>query len=73
MREFDRSRKDVKVYIWPDVKVECFLSGDPAPSTEDSEITNRLKAAGKIIGIEVLDHIVIARKGFYSFLEEGRL
>lgn len=34
-------------------------SGDPTPSPEDFEITERLKKAGEIIGIEVLDHIII--------------
>ena len=48
-------------------------SGNPAPSIEDIEITNRMISAGKIIGIEVLDHVVIAKKGYYSFLEEGQL
>ncbi len=48
-------------------------SGNYEPSTEDIEITKRIKNAGVIIGIEVLDHIIIARRGHYSFLEEGKL
>ena len=48
-------------------------SGNFAPSQEDIKLTKRLISAGKIIGIEVLDHIVIARRGYYSFLEEGKL
>ncbi len=48
-------------------------SGNTEPSIEDIEITTRIKNAGKIVGIEVLDHIIIARKGYYSFLEEGKL
>lgn len=48
-------------------------SGNTDPSGEDIQITDRIKSAGKIIGIEVLDHIIISRKGFYSFLEEGKL
>ena len=47
-------------------------SGDCMPSQEDIEVTNRLKSAGKIIGIEVLDHVIIAKFGYYSFSEEGR-
>ena len=43
------------------------------PSLEDKQITKRLKEAGKIIGIEILDHIVITKDGFYSFSEEGLL
>ena len=37
-------------------------SGDPEPSREDIETTKRLVEAGKIIGIEVLDHIIIGKK-----------
>ena len=48
-------------------------SGNFTPSHEDIELTKRMISAGKIIGIEVLDHIVIARRGYYSFLEEGKL
>ena len=48
-------------------------SGNPAPSSQDIEITKRIKDAGEIIGIDLLDHIVIAKYGYYSFLEEGRL
>jgi len=44
-------------------------SGDPSPSDEDMKITQRLVQAGKIIGIEILDHIIIAKKGYYSFKE----
>ena len=47
-------------------------SGDSEPSEEDMRITRRLVEAGKIIGIEVLDHIVIGdRDSFYSFKERG--
>jgi DNA repair protein RadC len=42
-------------------------SGDPEPSIDDMEITKRLEKAGNILGIDVLDHIIVAQKGFYSF------
>ncbi|KKU49258.1 hypothetical protein A3D60_03435 [Candidatus Uhrbacteria bacterium RIFCSPHIGHO2_02_FULL_47_29] len=42
-------------------------SGDSEPSREDIEITVALKEAGKIIGIEVLDHIIVAREKTFSF------
>lgn len=48
-------------------------SGDPAPSREDREITNRLKEAGEILGIKVLDHIIIGDGAYYSFVESGLL
>jgi len=42
-------------------------SGDPEPSNDDMEITRRLEKAGNILGIDVLDHIIVASGGFYSF------
>jgi len=49
-------------------------SGDPTPSREDVEITKRLAEAGKIMGIEVIDHVVIGESGKYvSFKERGIL
>jgi len=48
-------------------------SGDPSPSEEDREVTRRLARAGEILGIRVLDHVVIAEHGFYSFREAGEL
>jgi DNA repair protein RadC len=46
-------------------------SGDPEPSGADLDITTKLVEAGKIIGIEVLDHIIVGRDRFYSFKERG--
>ncbi len=46
-------------------------SGDPTPSLEDKNITERLKEAGELLGIRVLDHIVIGNGKHYSFKEEG--
>lgn len=46
-------------------------SGDPHPSPEDIEMTNRLIEAGQIIGIEVLDHIIIGDLKFVSLKEQG--
>ena len=46
-------------------------SGDPEPSEDDITITKRLMEAGKILGIEVMDHIIIAKNGFLSFKEKG--
>ena len=48
-------------------------SGDPAPSAEDHRLTQAMKEAGAVLGIPVTDHIVIARRGFFSFAEEGVL
>ena len=48
-------------------------SGALEPSQADNTITKRIKEASKIIGIELLDHVIISRKGFYSYQEEGLL
>ena len=48
-------------------------SGDPAPSREDIEITKKLAEAGKMIGIELLDHVIIGHDRNYGFKESGIL
>ena len=48
-------------------------SGDPEPSEDDLEITKRLVESGKILGIEVIDHIIITKTGFISFKEKNLL
>ena len=45
-------------------------SGDPAPSQDDIEITKRLKQAGDIVGVEVLDHIIIGENSHFSFVDQ---
>jgi DNA repair protein RadC len=44
-------------------------SGDPEPSEDDLEITKRLVESGRILGIEIIDHIIVAKNGFISFKE----
>jgi len=46
-------------------------SGDPAPSPEDIQLTRRLAEAGRLVGIELLDHIVIGDNRFVSLKEMG--
>lgn len=53
------------------VLVHNHPSGDATPSKEDLEVTRRLCEAGRIIGIEVLDHIIIGDNKFTSFKAEG--
>jgi DNA repair protein RadC len=48
-------------------------SGGLEPSSSDIEITAQLKAAGTIVGIDLLDHIIFNRTGYFSFLEVGML
>ena len=46
-------------------------SGSLEPSREDREATTRLAQAGKLLGIEVLDHLIVGKTGFFSFKESG--
>ena len=48
-------------------------SNNTEPSKDDIEITKQLVEAGKIMGIEVVDHIVISESKFYSFADHGKL
>lgn len=48
-------------------------SGDPSPSQEDIHVTRRLVECGKMIGIELLDHLVIGDRKFISLKEKGYL
>lgn len=48
-------------------------SGDPTPSKNDILITRRIKEAGRLIGIELLDHIIIGNNCYKSFVEEKLL
>jgi DNA repair protein RadC len=48
-------------------------SGDLTPSREDREATERMVKAGRILGIEVLDHLIITRSGLYSLKEHGEM
>ncbi len=44
-------------------------SGDPEPSNNDKAITEKLAATGEVVGISVLDHIIIGKKGYFSFCD----
>jgi DNA repair protein RadC len=48
-------------------------SGRLTPSIEDEEITARLKAAGELLGITLLDHLIFTDRGYYSFLQGGKM
>src|SRR2546425_10305867 len=48
-------------------------SGDPQPSREDRALTTRLYEAGRLLGIQVLDHIIVGRDTYMSFADEGLL
>lgn len=48
-------------------------SGDPSPSKQDIVATQQLIAAGQILGVKLLDHIIVARRRHYSFEAEGMI
>lgn len=54
------------------------ISGDPAPSAADVQVTRQLRDAAKAVDIDLLDHVIVGRpsadpvgRGFYSFRESG--
>jgi DNA repair protein RadC len=55
------------------VLVHNHPSGDPTPSSEDRELTRRLARAGVLLGIPVLDHVIVADRGYASLREQGDL
>ena len=48
-------------------------SGDPHPSPDDVELTRRLAAAGSMMGIDVVDHVILGDVRYWSFKEMGQL
>ena len=46
-------------------------SGDPKPSGDDVRLTGRMVGAGRLMGIDVIDHVILADVRYYSFREEG--
>jgi len=51
--------------------IHAHLSGDPEPSRQDLELTQKLKKAGDIIGIRIIDHIIVGRGKYVSFHERS--
>ena len=45
-------------------------SGDPTPSKEDIEVTDRLKKAGELMNIPLLDHVIVGEKKYYSIVSD---
>jgi DNA repair protein RadC len=48
-------------------------SGNPQPSREDIEVTKRLNEVGKVVGIEILDHVIVGQEQYVSLKEKGYL
>jgi DNA repair protein RadC len=69
----DVFREAIKANAKSIIIVHNHPSGSTNPSPDDCRITKKLVEAGKIISIEVIDHIVIAGETYFSFKEEGML
>jgi DNA repair protein RadC len=48
-------------------------SGNLTPSRQDEELTQKIKQAGQLLDIKLLDHVIVCNEGFYSFAKEGLL
>lgn len=48
-------------------------SGNLKPSTADIDLTKKLKEAGKLLDIPVLDHLIVTSEGYFSFADEGMI
>ena len=48
-------------------------SGNLKPSNADLQLTQKVKEGGKLLDIEVYDHIILTTEGYYSFADEGQL
>jgi len=55
------------------IMVHNHPSGDPSPSSEDIAATSRIKEVGKIVGIDLLDHIIIGDGKYISLREKNLL
>ena len=48
-------------------------SGDPTPSRDDLDLTERMVRAGRVVGVRLLDHLIVGREGFTSMADAGLL
>lgn len=71
MRPAEIFREAVRVNAISIIVCHNHPSGDPSPSTEDVQVTKELVKAGKLMQIEVLDHVVVAQNRYVSLKERG--
>jgi DNA repair protein RadC len=68
----DLFRSALRVNAHSVVLAHCHPSGSPLPSPDDDLLTERLRAAGELLGLVIRDHLVIGAEGYYSYVEAGR-
>jgi len=55
------------------IAVHNHPSGNLQPSQADLDLTKRLRKAGEVLDLTLLDHLIVSERGFYSFADEGLL
>ena len=70
--------RDVFIPLLRSGAVFCILvhnhpSGNPEPSADDRRLTDRLVAAGQLVGVKVVDHVIITATAFHSIIQDGPL
>ncbi|MDP4184485.1 MAG: DNA repair protein RadC [Bacteroidota bacterium] len=66
-------KKGVEILASSLILIHNHPSGNCTPSDADCKITNKIKEAGQILDIPVLDHIIVGSQTYYSFADEGQL
>uniref|UniRef100_UPI0039A516D7 JAB domain-containing protein n=1 Tax=Ornithobacterium rhinotracheale TaxID=28251 RepID=UPI0039A516D7 len=66
-------KKAIEMYATAVIVAHNHPSGVPNPSTEDLQITAKIKGAGALLNIPLLDHLIISQSGYYSFADERGL
>ncbi|HNP83415.1 MAG TPA: JAB domain-containing protein [Nitrospira sp.] len=65
---FRLEQSSTRLHVAP---VHNHPSGDPTPSPEDRTLTTRLREAGDLLGIRLLDHLILGDDRLYSFADQG--
>ncbi len=68
----DVFREAIRMNAAAVIAIHNHPSGDPAPSEEDIQLTQRLNAAGELMGISLLDHLIVVKRDYISMREDGR-
>lgn len=58
-----------KFIEWARKRLQNYPSGDSRPSKDDLEITKRLTEAGKTMGFEIMDHVIVSKNGYFNVKE----